>query len=66
MRLRYISTVEPLHNGHHWHFVHYSKVVSNSGVFSIFLVGVVLRNLAVEYNMAAFQSFPLLHAGREG
>ena len=36
------------------HFVRYSEVSLNSEASSIFLVGVVLRNLAVEYNVAAF------------
>ena len=36
VRLRYISTVEPLHNGHHWHFVRYSEVSLTQGFLVYF------------------------------
>ena len=48
--------MEPLYNGHHWdphHFVRYSEV-SLTRTSGIFPIGMVLRNPAVEYNMAAF------------
>ena len=51
------NTVEPLYSGHHWnqHFVHYSKVSLTPGP----LVGMVLRNWAVECNVAAFSELSL-------
>ena len=50
------STVEPLYNGHLWGstFRPLKRGVPNSGASGIFPVGVVLRNPAVEYNVAAF------------
>ena len=62
------TTMEPLYNGHHWDptFCPVLRGVPNSGASGIFLVGVVLRNPAVEYNMAAFSELPLLYAGRVG
>ena len=54
------STVEPLYNGHLWgpRFC--------PGASGIFPVGVVLRNPAVEYNVAAFSelSFAACWQGR--
>ena len=38
----------------------------NSGASSIFPVGVVLHNPAVEYDVAAFIELSLLYAGWEG
>jgi len=46
------------------HFVPYSEVFR--GFWYTFLVVVVLRNRAVEHNVAMFQSFPLLYAGGKG
>ena len=49
-----IYTVEPLYNGHHWDptFCLLQRGVPNSGASDIFPVGVVLRNSAVECNVA--------------
>ena len=57
--------MEPLYNRHQ-HFVPYSEV-SLTRASSIFPVGVVLRNLAVEYNVAAFSelSFPVRWQGMQ-
>ena len=51
-----LSTVETLYNGHLWGptFRPLLRGVPNSGASGIFPVGVVLRNPAVEYNVAAF------------
>ena len=53
--------MEPLHNGNHWDPTFYPlwRGVPNSGASGIFLVGVVLRNPAVEYNVAAFSEIEL-------
>ena len=40
--------------------------VPNSGASGILPVDMVWRNLAAEYNMAAFSELSLLYAGREG
>ena len=47
--------MEPLYNGHHWGttFCPLLRGVPNSGASGILPVGVVLRNSAVEYNVAA-------------
>ena len=62
------NTVEPLYNGHHWDptFCPLQRGVPNSGASVIFPVGVVLRNPAVEYNVAAFSelSFAVRWQGR--
>ena len=58
------STTDTIGNQH---FVPYSEVsTTRPGAFGIYPVGVVLRNQAIEHNVAVFQSFPLLYAGREG
>ena len=48
--------MEPLYNGHLWGptFHPLQRGVPNSGASGIFPVGMVLRNPAVEYNVAAF------------
>jgi len=53
-----MSTVDHLYSGLHWEptFVPYSEV---SGASGIFLVGVVLRNQAVEHSMATFSELSL-------
>ena len=61
-------TVEPLYNGHLWGttFCPLERGVPNSWSSGIFPVGVVLRNPAVEYNVAAFSelSFAARWQGR--
>ena len=60
--------MEPLYNGHLWGptFCPFYRGVPNLGASGIFLVGVVLRNPAVEYNVAAFSelSFAVRWQGR--
>ena len=48
------------------HFIRYSEVSLTQGLLGIFPVGVVLRNPAVEYNVAAFSelSFAVRWQGR--
>ena len=50
--------MEPLYSRHHWEptFCPLQRGVPNSGGSSVFPVGVVLRNQAVEH-VAAFSSF---------
>ena len=48
--------MEHLYSGHHWElrFCPLQRDVSNPGASGIFPVSMVLRNQAVEYNMAMF------------
>ena len=51
--------MEPLYNGHHWDptFCPLQRGVPNSGASGIFPVGVVLRNLAIEYKVVTISEF---------
>ena len=56
-----MCTVEPLYNRHNWDPTFCPVYIArcNSGASGIFLVGVVLHNPAVEYNVAAFSELSL-------
>ena len=56
-------TVEPLYNGYHWEPT-FSEMSLTQGLLVYFQQAWYC--VIVEHNMATFQSFPLLHTGREG